>query len=46
MGQNQSHVTKHKSAEICILSENVKLCPFFLFIKNKNICVKLSFCHE
>ena len=35
MGQNQSHVAKHKMAEICILSENVKICPFFVFIKNK-----------
>ena len=34
MGQNQSHVAKHKRAEICI-SENVKLCSFFVFIKNK-----------
>ena len=33
MGQNQSHVAKHKRAEI--LSENVKLCPFFVSIKNK-----------
>ena len=43
MGQNQSHVTNHKRAEICILSENVKLCKFFVFIENKNTCV--SFCH-
>ena len=35
MAQNQSHVAKHKRAEICILSENVKLYPFFVFIKNK-----------
>ena len=35
MAQNQSHVAKHKRAEICILSENVKLYPFFIFIKNK-----------
>ena len=35
MGQNQSHVAKHKMAEICIFSENVKICPFFVFIKNK-----------
>ena len=35
MGQNQSHVAKHKRAEICIFSENVKICPFFVLIKNK-----------
>ena len=35
MVQNQSHVAKHKMAEICIFSENVKICPFFVFIKNK-----------
>ena len=35
MGQNQSHVAKHKMAEISIFSENVKICPFFVFIKNK-----------
>ena len=35
MGQDQSHVAKHKMAEICILSENVKICPFLVFIKNK-----------
>ena len=35
MGQNQSHVAKHKMAEICIFPENVKICPFFVFIKNK-----------
>ena len=35
MGQNQSHVAKHKMAEICIFSENVKICKFFDFIKNK-----------
>ena len=41
MGQNQSHVTKHKIAEIYILSENVKICQFFVFIKN-NIFVQVS----
>ena len=35
MGQNQSHVEQHKRAEICILFENVKICPFCVFIKNK-----------
>ena len=35
MGQNQSHVAKHKMAAICIFSKNVKICPFFVFIKNK-----------
>ena len=35
MGQNQSHVAKHKMAEICIFPENVKICLFFVFIKNK-----------
>ena len=25
MGQNQSHVAKHETAQICILSENVKI---------------------
>ena len=32
MGQNQSYVRKHESAEICILSANVKICLFFVFI--------------
>ena len=35
MGQNQSHVAQHIREEICILYENVKICPFFVFIKNK-----------
>ena len=35
MGQNQSHVAKHETAQICILSENIKICPFFVFIKNE-----------
>ena len=35
MGQNQSHVAKYKRAEIYILSENVKICQFIVFIKNK-----------
>ena len=35
MGQNQSHVGKHETAQICILSENVKICPFFVFNKNE-----------
>ena len=35
MGQNQSHVAKHIMAEIYIFSENIKICPFFVFIKNK-----------
>ena len=42
MGQNQSHVAKHKMAEICIFSENVKICPFSCFHQKQNICV--SFC--
>ena len=41
MGQNKSHVAKHKMAEICILTENVKICP--CFHQKQNICV--SFCH-
>ena len=41
MGQNQSHVAKQKRVNICILSENVKVCQFFGFIKNK-IFVKVS----
>ena len=36
MGQNQSHVAKRKRAEICILSENVKLC------QTKYLCKFLS----
>ena len=35
IGQNRSHVAKHKWAEICILSENIKMCPFIVFIKAK-----------
>ena len=35
MGQNQSHVAKYETVQICILSENVKICPFFVFNKNK-----------
>ena len=35
MGQNQSHVAKHETAQICILSENVKICPFLVSIKNE-----------
>ena len=35
MGQNQSHVAKHETSKICILSENVKICPIFVFIKNE-----------
>ena len=42
MARNQSHVAKHKRAEICILSENVKLYPFFVFIKTKYLCKFLS----
>ena len=34
MGQNQSHVVKNETAQTCILSENVKICPFFS-IKNE-----------
>ena len=41
MGQNQSHVAKHKMAEICIFSENVKKCPF-LFSSKKKLCKFLS----
>ena len=40
--QNQSHVAKYERAEICISSENAKLCPF-LFSFKQIIC--LSFCH-
>ena len=36
--QNQSQVAKHKRAEICILSENVKLCPFLFSSKTKYLC--------
>ena len=43
MGQNQSHVAIHKMTEISIFSENVKICPFFLFHQKQTICV--SFCH-
>ena len=42
MGQNQSHVAKHETAQICILSENVKICQFFCFHQKRNICV--TFC--
>ena len=35
MGQNQSHVAKHEKAEICILNEDVKICPFFVFNKKE-----------
>ena len=35
MEQNQSHVAKHETAQNCILSENVKIYPFFIFIKNE-----------
>ena len=35
MEQNQSHVGQHKRAKIGILSENVKICPFFVIIKSK-----------
>ena len=31
--QNQSQVVKHKMAENCILSKNVKKVIFFVFIK-------------
>ena len=43
MGQNQSHVAKHKMAEICIFSENVKNMSIFCFHQKQHICV--SFCH-
>ena len=36
MGQNKSHAAKHERAEICILSENVKICHF-LFSPNQLI---------
>ena len=42
MGQNQSHFAKHETAQTCILSENVKICPFFVFIINEifvQVCV-------
>ena len=42
MGQNQSHVAKHKMAEFCFFSENVKVCPSFVFIKTKYLCKFLS----
>ena len=42
MGQNQSHVAKHKMAEICIFSENVNICPFLLSSKTKYLCKFLS----
>ena len=35
MGQNQSHVAKHETAQNCILSENVKIYPFLVFMKNE-----------
>ena len=35
MGQNQSHVAKHETAQLCILYENVKICPFFVFNKKE-----------
>ena len=35
MGQNQSHVAKHEIAQICILSEDVKICPLFVFNKKE-----------
>ena len=38
MGRNQSHVVKHKMAEICIFSENVKICPFLFSSKTKYLC--------
>ena len=28
MGRNHSHVAKQERAEICILSQNVKICQF------------------
>ena len=42
IGKNQSHVAKHETAQICILSKNVKMCPFFVFIKKEifvHVCV-------
>ena len=49
MGQNQSHVAEHETAVICILTENVKICPFFVFIKMNYLCKfvsnKLIFSH-
>ena len=42
MGQNQSQIAQYKIAEICILSENVKICPFFVFIKNKIVHVSVT----
>ena len=48
MEQNQSHVGQHKRAKIGILSENVKICPFFVIIKSKifvNVAVtQIEFC--
>ena len=43
MGQNQSHVAKCKRAEICILSENVKICPFLFSPETKYMCMFLLF---
>ena len=42
MGHNQSHVAKHKMAEICIFSENVKIYQFFVFIEKQNISVRFG----
>ena len=38
MGQNQTLVAKHETAQIGIVSENVKIGPFFVFIKTKYLC--------
>ena len=35
MGRNQSHDVSNKRIEICILSKNVKINLFLLFLKNK-----------
>ena len=49
MGQNQSHVAKYETAQICILSENVKYVHFLFPSKKKYLCnfvsVKLIFSH-
>ena len=39
--QNQSLVAKHKVAENCILSKNVKKCVIFCFHKNKIFWARL-----
>ena len=40
MGQNQSHVAKHETAQICILSKNQNM-SIFCFHQKRNICASL-----